>query len=56
MGASQNYGYLFGDPQKKGFQDFGVYIGSPYFGKLPYLRICHANAGLHFPGAVEGAN
>ena len=32
--VSANYGYLFGGPNNK---DYGSVLGSPYFGKLPYM-------------------
>ena len=37
MGVSQNYGYLFGGPNNKDYSILGSILGSPYFGKLPYL-------------------
>ena len=35
MGVSQNYGYLFGGSNRKGYSILGSILGSLYFGKLP---------------------
>ena len=35
MGASQNYGYLFGGLANKDYSILGSILGFPYFGKLP---------------------
>ena len=37
MGVSLNYGYLFGGPHNKDYSILGSILGSPYFGKLPYV-------------------
>ena len=40
MGVSQNQGCLFGGPHNKDYSIWGSILGSPYFGKLPYVLIC----------------
>ena len=37
MGVSQNYGYVFAGPQNQDCSILGSILGSPYFGKLPYV-------------------
>ena len=37
-GVSQNQGYHFGGPHNKDSRILGSILGSPYFGKLPYLQ------------------
>ena len=37
MGISQNYGYLFGGPNNKGYSILGSILGYPNFGKQPYI-------------------
>ena len=38
MGVSQNEGYHFGDPHNKDYSILGSILGSPYFGKPPYMH------------------
>ena len=43
MGVSQNYGYLFVGPHNKDYSFFwGLYLGSPYFGKVPYTTFLYS--------------
>ena len=37
LGVSQNWGYLFGGPYNKDYSILGSILGSPYFGKLPFI-------------------
>ena len=37
MEVSQNWGYLFGGPHNKDYSIWGSILGSPYFGKLPFI-------------------
>ena len=37
LGVSQNEGYLFGGPHHKDYYILGSILGSPYFGKLPFI-------------------
>ena len=48
MGVSQNYGYLFGGPCNKDYSIWGPILGSPYFGKLPYMHLYTHILGLDF--------
>ena len=46
MRVSKNWGYLIGDLHNRDYSISGVYIGSPYFGKLPYRTYYRARAEL----------
>ena len=35
--VSQNWGYLFGGANKKDYNILRSILGSPYFGKLPFV-------------------
>ena len=35
--VSQNWGYHSGGPNSKDYSILGSILGSPYFGKLPYI-------------------
>ena len=37
MGVSQNWGYHFRGPNNQDYSVLGSILGSPYFGKLPYI-------------------
>ena len=49
LGVSQHWGYHFGGPNKKDCSIWGVYIGVPLLGKLPFLLggpCCMASGGM----------
>ena len=48
LGGFQNYGYHFGSPYNKDYNIFGVYIGVPYLGKLPFRAWGLGLRGLGF--------
>ena len=39
VGVSQNWGYHFRGPHKKDYSVWGSMLGSPKFGKLPYIGL-----------------
>ena len=39
MGVSQNLGYHFGGLNNRHYSILGSILGSPHFGKLPYIYI-----------------
>ena len=53
IGVSQNLGVLFEGPNNKDYSLLGSILGSPYFGKLPYLGILRGLWGVPLKGSTK---